>query len=263
MTLTNLGTISNNTVLTRLNQSVTTSEPNDIFKLTITNNRSVNLLLTGLSSSEDADLKLFRDNGNGTLQMSGRDRDQLISTSENGASADEHINRWRGSGTYFAVVEQYNSTSPISYDLYVSASQQSSILTGPPNTLAREQNLGNLSSDRTFSGSVGFRADSGTDGFSSNERGDTSDLYYFTLPSGRTANITLSGLNADADIRLIRDSDNDRILDATPNEVVASSTNTGTTNDTISWSTSGNYYLQVYPYAQTPTEINYSLRFDV
>jgi|GEM_PF-2886502 hypothetical protein len=262
MTLTNLGTINNNTVQTRLNQSVTTSEPNDIFKFSITNNRSVNLLLTGLSSTEDADLALYRDrNGDGRLQTFGSNADQLISTSENGASFDDHINRWRGSGTYFAVVEQYNSTSPISYDLYVSASQQS-ILTGPPNTLAREQNLGTLSSDRTSSGSVGFRADSGTDGFGLNERGDTSDLYYFTLPSGRTANITLSGLNADADIRLIRDSDNDRILDATPNEVVASSTNTGTTNDTISVSTSGNYYLQVYPYAQT-NDINYSIRFDV
>ncbi len=125
MTLNNLGTINNNEVRTFSNQSVTTSEPNDIFKFTLDNsgNRSVNLLLTGLSSSENANLALYRDsNFNGTLQTSGFSRDQLISTSERGFSSDDHINRWRGAGTYFAVVEQY-SGSFISYDLHVAASR--------------------------------------------------------------------------------------------------------------------------------------------
>lgn len=259
MTLTNLGKITGNAVETFGNRTVTTAEPNDIFKFEIENARSINLLLTDLNG--DADLKLFRDNGNGTLQMSGSNRDQLISTSENGGSLDDHINRWSRPGTYFAVVEQYSSTSSISYDLYVAASKNSG-RTGPPNTLAQENDLGNLFSDQTFNNeSVGFRKTSGGNGFGLNETGDTSDLYYFTLPAGRTVNITLSGLSNNADIRLI---DDDGVLGRRvyPGEVVAESTNGGTTPDTISWSTPGDYYLQVYPYDKV-NDIEYDIKFDV
>lgn len=259
MTLYNLGTNIGNTVIQRDNFTVTTAEPNDIFKFTTNSNRSINLLLKDVTA--DVDLKLYLDNGNGTLQMSGPNRDTLISTSDSGGSVDDHINRWRGAGTYFAVVEQYSSSSPITYDLYVAASTQSSSLTGPPNTLPRENSLGTLSGDRTFTGrSVGFRTNSGTDGFSLNETGDTSDLYYFTLPSGRTVDMILNGLSADADIRLIRDADNDRIVDA--GEQVDDSTNTGTTQDSIFLNTAGTYYLQVYPFAQTPVDISYNLTFN-
>lgn len=69
MTLYDLGTITGNTAIKRDNFTVTTAEPNDIFKFTTTSNRSINLLLAEITA--DADLKLFRDNGNGTLQMSG------------------------------------------------------------------------------------------------------------------------------------------------------------------------------------------------
>lgn len=259
MTLVNLGTINDNTTRENLNQTVTTAEPNDIFKFTTTSNRSINLLLTGLGG--DADLKLYRDNGNGTLQMSGRDRDQLISTSEIGGSSDEHINRWRGAGTYFAVVEQFSNASSIAYNLYVSATTQSSNPAGPPNTLARENRLGTLSGSRTFTGSVGSKPDSGTDGFSLNETGDTSDMYEFTLPAGHSVNMVLNGLNANADIRLIRDVDGNRRV-GSGDVVISGTNNTGTTPDSLFLNTAGTYYLQVYPVSTTPDAINYNLNFN-
>jgi Bacterial pre-peptidase C-terminal domain len=255
MTLYNLGTISNNTAIKKDNLTVTDAEPNDIFKFQITNNRSINLLLTELVGG-NPDLALYRDsNGNGTLQVG---RDQRIDASEFGTGRDDQINRWRGAGTYFALVEQYSGSS-IRYDLYVSATQQSSVnVTGPPNLLAKEQDLGNLTADRSFTGqSVGFRGDFGGGSFA--EKGDTSDFYAFTLGAGHSVRIRLDGLSADADIRLIRDADGDRIAD--PGETVASSTLGGTTPDEFTWNQSGNYFLQVYPYTQTDS-INYNLTFD-
>jgi hypothetical protein len=257
MTLYNLGTISNNTAIKKDNLTVTDAEPNDIFKFQITNTRSVNLLLTELVGG-NPDLALYRDsNANGTLQVGA---DERIDSSSFGTGRDDQINRWRGAGIYFALVEQYSGSS-IRYDLYVSATQQSSVnVTGPPNLLAKEQDLGNLTADRSFTGqSVGFRGDFGGGSFA--EKGDTSDFYAFTLGAGHSVRITLDGLSADADIRLIKDKDGDRVADAIPDETVASSTLGGAQQDVITWNQSGNYFLQVYPYVQTDS-INYNLTFD-
>lgn len=256
MTLYNLGTISNNTAIKKDNLTVTDADPNDIFKFRITNTRSVNLLLTDLvGTNPNPDLELYRDsNGNGTLQVG---RDERIDTSELGIGRDDQINRWRGAGTYFALVEQYSGSS-IRYDLYVSATQQASgDVTGPPNLLAKEQDLGNLTADRSFTNrSVGFRSNFGGGSFA--ENGDTSDFYAFTLGAGHSVKITLNNLSDDADIRLIKDKDGDRVADL--DETVANSTLGGAQQDVITWNQSGNYFLQVYPYLQTDS-INYNLTF--
>jgi Bacterial pre-peptidase C-terminal domain len=260
MTLYDLGTINSNSSIKRDNLTVTNSAPDDVFKFRTTNSRSVNLLLTDIRGG-DPDLELYRDsNGNGTLQIG---TDQRIDRSAFASTHDDQINRWRGAGTYFARVYQF-SGSPITYDLYVSATQQSSgAITGPPNLLARENDLGNLTSNQSFAGqSVGFRSDFGN--FSFSEVGDTSDIYAFTLGAGRSVNITLDGLSADADLRLIRDSNNGRTAGA--GETLDDSTNGGTTPDSIFWTNSTSapitYYAQVYPYAQTPVDINYNLNFE-
>jgi hypothetical protein len=255
MTLYDLGTIDSNAANKRDNLTVTTSAPDDIFKFRTLNSRSINLMITDLQGG-DADLQLYRDsNNNGTLQIG---TDQLISSSTSGGSNDDEINRWGGQGTYFARVYRYNSPyngPSVRYDFYYSATKQNAVFTGPPNLLSKEENLGNLTSDRSFQNrSVGFS----TSG--SSEVGDTSDLYAFTLGAGHTVNIRLDGLNNNADIRLIRDSDNDRIVDGVPNEQVASSTRWGTTADVIPVSTPGDYYLQVYP--TTGSNIEYDLTFD-
>jgi hypothetical protein len=248
MTVYDLGTITTNTAIKRDNYTVTTLGPDDIFKFRTLDTRSINLLLTDIQGG-DADLQLYRDNGNG-VPDSG---DALINNSAFSGNHDDQINRWRGAGTYFARVSRY-SGSLVSYDLYVSATQQfSGAVSGPPNLLAREDNLGNLGFDVTRSGSVGFGSSS------LNNTNDTADIYYFELGLYEGVTIRLNGLSADADIRLIQDFDGDRVVD--PGEVVASSTNAGTLPDSITRDLSGNYFLEVYPYAQN-TNTNYTVTFD-
>jgi hypothetical protein len=248
MTTYDLGTITTNTAIKRDNYTVTTLSPDDIFKFRTIDTRSINLLLTDIRGG-DADLQLYRDNGNGVLDSG----DSLINSSVFSGTHDEQINRWRGAGTYFARVYRY-SGSPVQYDLYVSATKQSSgNVSGPPNLLAREENLGNLGFDVVRSGSVGFGSSS------ANNSNDTSDFYYFELGLYEGATIRLSGLSADADIRLIQDLDGDRIVD--PGEEVASSSNAGTSPESITWDVSGNYFLQVFPYTQN-ANTNYTVTFD-
>jgi Bacterial pre-peptidase C-terminal domain len=257
MTLYDLGTITSNGSIKRDNLTVTTSAPDDIFKFKTLNTRSVNVMITDLVGG-DVDLELYRDSNLNNIP----EPLELIQGSYDFGTNDDVINRWRDAGTYLAKVYKFSSSpSSLRYDFYVSATQQSSDkLTGPPNLLAKENDLGNLTSDQFYSGSVGFRGDNGG-GF---EVGDTSDIYAFTLGAGRSVNITLDGLSADADLRLIRDSNNGRTVGA--GETLDDSTFGGTTPDSISWTNSTSapitYYAQVYPYVQTPVDINYNLNFD-
>jgi Bacterial pre-peptidase C-terminal domain len=253
MTVYDLGTIDNNTAKFRLDEKVTSAAPNDIFKFKTLNSRSINVMSTDLQGG-NADLRLYRDsNGNGTLQTG---TDELIDSSTFGGTHDDQINRWRNSGTYFAYVYR-TSGSPITYDFYVSATKQSSgDVTGPPNLLAKEEDLGNLTGDRSFDNRyVGFLDKKSISG---NEIGDTSDIYAFTLGAGQTVSIDLVPYTYDADIRLIQDSNNSRT--AGSGETVTFSNNEGSLSEHIVWNTPGTYYLQVYPYEQTNT-IGYDLDF--
>jgi hypothetical protein len=246
MTVYDLGTIDNNTARSRWNETVTNAAPNDIFKFRTLNSRSINVMISDLQGG-DADLQLYRDtNGNGTLQIG---TDQLMQSSTNGGTNDDIINRWRGAGTYFAYVYQF-SGSPITYDIYVSATKQSSgNLTGPPNLLARENDLGYLGGNSYYSGSVG------TTSVSSSDANDTSDIYSFYLDAGQTADFYLYGLSSNADIRVIQD-DGGRTAGA--GETIATSNATGTNYEYLPFTApnSGDYYLQVYTPGLTNTNYN-------
>ena len=87
---------------------------------------------------------------------------------------------------------------------------------------------------------------------------DTVDTYAFSLDFYEGTNISLSGLSSDADIRLIRDSNSNGIVDA--NEVIESSTGLGSRSESITGiDTSGDYFVQVYQYSGNT---NYTLSFD-
>jgi hypothetical protein len=257
MSTSNLGTLTS-TPRSYNDLTVTTSDPTDVYKFNITSTSSINLSLNEISWNDDADLYLYRDsNGNGSFD-DGIDQEvtrSWRSNFSNGAPYDDMINTRANAGTYFAVVRHYASDSPdgATYDLDLSATPtQPSLSSPPPNLLPYEVfvgHAGNLQdSDQTFNGSVG---DS-----------NTADLYYFTLGPGDHLNgIRLSGLSADADIRLIRDSNNNRIVDA--DEVIGSSTNGGNTEEWISGTQlqiGPTYLLQVYQYS---SNTNYQLTFDV
>jgi hypothetical protein len=71
--------------------------------------------------------------------------------------------------------------------------------------------------------------------------------------------ITLFGLSADYDLRVVRDANNNGVVDT--NEVVATSALGGTQNDSVTIRDPGNYLAQVYQFANAST--NYQLTFDV
>ncbi|MBW4458496.1 MAG: PPC domain-containing protein [Nostoc indistinguendum CM1-VF10] len=237
MALSNLGTIGTTPVV-RNNSTLTTSDPTDIFQFQIGSTKNINLTVTDISVG-DPELLLFRDNGNGFFDSG----DQAVDLSTRSSNRDESINNRENAGTYFAqVIRGAASSGTISYDFAVSATTPNS--SDLSNLLPKEVELGNLSADVNQFGSVGDF--------------DTADVYQFSLGSFEGVNITLSGLTSDADIRLIQDLNNNRIVDA--NEVVASSTRGGTTSDVISNITSsGNYFLQVNQFSGNTS---FGLTFD-
>jgi hypothetical protein len=233
-----LGTIGSTPVL-RNNFTLTTSDITDIFKFRTTSTSNLNLSVTDISVG-DPELVLFRDNGNGIFDSG----DQVVDLSAKSFNRDESINNRENAGTYFAqVIRGAASSGTISYDFAVSATTPNST-SGFSNLLPREFELGNLSADVTRSSLI--------------NDGDTTDTYQFSLGLFEGVNITLSRLLADADIRLIRDFNNNRIVDA--GEEVARSTRGGTTSDVISnIRQSGDYFLQVQ---QFTGNTGYDLTFD-
>ncbi|MEH1829779.1 MAG: PPC domain-containing protein [Nostoc sp.] len=236
----NLGTVGTNPVV-RNNFTLTTSDPTDVFQFRIDGTKNINLAVTDISTGDDAELFLFRDNGNGIFDSN----DQLVNFSTRSSNKDESLNERENAGTYFAQVRRFapGSSGTVSYDFAVSATTPNST-SGFSNLLPKEFELGNLSADVTRSGSVGDF--------------DTTDTYQFSLGLFEGVNITLNRLLADADIRLIRDFNNNRIVDA--GEEIARSTRGGTTSDVISnINQSGDYFLQVQQFSGNT---GYSLTFD-
>lgn len=257
MSTINLGTLT--TPKSINDATVTTSDPTDISRFTITGTSSINLSLNEISAGDNANLFLYRDsNGNGRLD---RSTDTLVSSSQKEFNQDDAINVQANTGTYFSLVERYapGSSGDITYDLDLSATPLYPVPadspTQAPNLLPNEFTVGHfgilLSSDQTFNGSVG--------------NNNTADVYSFQVgsTSGRLNGIRLSGLSEDADIRLIQDSNRNHIVDQ--GEVIGFSTNASSTDDVIL----GNqlqlrnyvpYLLEVYQFSGNT---NYQLTFDV
>jgi hypothetical protein len=91
---------------------------------------------------------------------------------------------------------------------------------------------------------------------------NTSDIYSFTSDFGDSINVSLSGLSSDADVRLIKDINGNKILDRT-DEVLRSSALGGTQSETINYGPlggdppiSGDYLVQIYQFSG---DTNYTL----
>ncbi|MEO1144786.1 MAG: pre-peptidase C-terminal domain-containing protein [Cyanobacteria bacterium J06638_22] len=217
-----------NAPIARNRFSVNPSDPTDVFEFDINSARTINLGVNRISPGDNVDLQLYRDNGNGVFDAG----DRVIARSSRSGNRDELINFRATRGTYFAQVAQARRASgggSAFYDLDMSAT------TGrASNVIGAEVQLGNLSRDLTRFGSVTSR--------------DTNDTYAFSLGFFEGVNIRLGGLSRDADIRLIRDRNNNGVVD--PGEVIGSSTRAGTAVDSINnINRSGNYLLQVYQFS--------------
>ena len=207
--------------------SFSSKDTTDLYRFTLGTNAPLNLSLTGLSA--DADVRVIRDANNNGIVEAGEE----VARSQRGKTLDESINlRSLAAGTYFAQVYQFNGYT--SYTLNLSNAN-------PSNLLPTEVNLGALSATQTVLGSI--------------YNNDTADIYRFSLDTARALTLNLSGLNADSNLRLIRDANNNGIVDV--GEVLASSNQSGTLSETLTQNLqAGAYFVQVYQYSG---ETNYSL----
>jgi hypothetical protein len=117
------------------------------------------------------------------------------------------------------------------------------VVPDPGNTLGTAYNVGTLTGTQTFTDSVGST--------------DTSDIYRFSLGATSNFNLSLTGMSNDADVRLIRDANNNGIIDT--GEVIASSTRGSNSDESINNSSlaAGTYFAQVYQFSG---DTNYTLR---
>jgi hypothetical protein len=206
-------------------------KPNDVYSFSITGSNSdgtgnINLSLHNISAGDDADLVLYRDsNGNGVLDGN----DTQIVGSFRGSNADDSINVRTSAGNYFAKVQRYapGSSGDVQYKLDLSSSN-------PSNLFPKENTLGTLSSgNRTR---TGFISDN-----------NTADIYGFSQGRFRKTKISLSGLSNDADIRVIKDRNNNQIFDS-GDVVVGTSTRGGSASESITVKGAGNYITEIYQY---------------
>lgn len=225
-TLATARTVTVGTTPLTLTDFVGSSDLDDYYRFTLSDSSYLNATLTGLSA--DVDFRLIRDvNNNGVVDAG----DELASSIRSGFN-DEAINRaGLAAGTYFVHVYRYSGDSD--YTLRLSTSD-------PSNLLLNE--LSFSTPDVSLTGFVG--------------NSDTSDLYRFSLTTAGVFSASISGLTADADIRLIRDANNNGIVDA--GEEIARSQAAITTVDSLSRNLdAGTYFFQVY---QFTGDTNYQLQ---
>lgn len=162
-------------------------------------------------------LKLNNLGANADIQLLDRDGNLLQESSNTGNTA-ESLNRTLDAGTYYVRVLP-NAEVNTNYSFNLNAK----IVDNAGNTLKNARNIGTLSGTKTFSDAV--------------SSADINDYYRFTLNNTHNFNLNLSGLSANADVQL---------LDTNGN-VIQSSSNTGSSNETLSTTlNSGTYYVRIY-----------------
>ncbi len=225
-----------------------------VYSFTVNDRSSINLNLHDITSGDDADLYLYRDDGDGVFESN---QDQELRKSRRGDNFDDSINYLAQPGSYFARVEHYaSSQGRLDYELDLSATPDNPSPaddpTEAPNLLPMEVNVGDV-----------FRSGPGPQNFyGSIGETNTADTYAFSVPSFSPDSvylmrISLTGLSDNADIRLIEDLDGDRIVDS--GEVFGSSTNDGSLSESIDMLLEGgDYFVQVYQYSG---DTSYQLTF--
>ena len=220
----NLGVVNGSLTISDF---VGNSDPSDFYRFQLTASNNLSLRLTGLSA--DADLYLIQDaNHNGVV-----DRGEILSYSVASGSNPEAIDlTGLAAGNYAIAVVQYQGDT--NYQLGITATPS-----GAGGTLGTAANFGLLTGQRSTSDFV--------------TNANPQAFYRFELNATSNLNLTLNGLSADADLYLIRDSNNNGAIDA--NEVLAASTAPGVAPDTINVAglAAGSYFVDVARYSGNTT----------
>ncbi|UBF23735.1 S8 family serine peptidase [Kovacikia minuta CCNUW1] len=211
----------------RLSDSISSSNPTKYYGFSLNNASNFNLALTGLAA--DANVQLLSANGT------------VLNASEQPNLADEAINQTLDAGTYYVRVFQLSGETP--YDLNLSATPTSPSQS-PSNLLPTEFDLETL-------GNAALNLQSAVGST------NTTNVYRFHLSTDSSLSLELLGLSADADVRLIRDANNNGIVD--PDEEIDRSQHRNTANEAIGvpFLSAGTYFAQVYQYSGNS---NYTFR---
>ena len=219
----------------------------DVYTFELDETRSINLNLHNITTSDDADLYLYQDNGDGVFDLI---QDQLLASSLRFNNSDDSINYLAEPGSYFAQVERYapGSQGRLDYELDLSATPDFPLSADVPNLLPEEIDLGHISLNSFGSQTI---TRSGAVGAS-----DTADTYQFSANGsndGVEIDVSLTGLSSDADIRLIEDRNGNQIVDF--GEVIGNSNVGGTFNDSFITYVDNfglanyDYFVQVYQHS--------------
>jgi hypothetical protein len=202
----------------------------DFYQIDLTADSVVDLSLSDLR--RDADLLLLDDNG-----------EELVRSSENGRS-NESIRQTLNAGTYFVQVKPFSSR--LKYTLTMAADGSESPVT--PSNNSPSVNSDNTQSSPIFSQSGQVSATK------------NSNIYRFSTNQSGVFTADLTGLTGDADVRLVKDANNNGTIDR--GEVLAWQWERGTGSESIrKFVGAGNYLLQVMSYNNQTANYTVSTNF--
>jgi hypothetical protein len=123
------------------------------------------------------------------------------------------------------------------------------------NTLSTARNITIGSTARTFFDFVYSNNSLGSDANTT----DSNDYYSFNLANASNLNLSLNGLSGNAGIQLIRDANNNSVVNE--GEVIATSANSGAASESIFGNNLavGTYYIQVYADGEESAYTDYNL----
>lgn len=221
----NIGVLSSDLAI---QGSVSSVDENDYFQFSLPSDSDLSLSLTDLIA--DADIELFDGNG------------ALIDGSYNTSNASEALTLSNlAAGIYYARVNYYRGSQP-SGDTPYTLSLSSDRIDGAGNSLSAARDIGTLSyvpiRYRDWVGDT-----------------DSSDYYQFSVSETSDVNLILDNLNADADLYLVQDINQNGTVDL--DEQLESSILSGTTPDAINIEqlAAGTYFVEVRAF----DESSYSL----
>jgi hypothetical protein len=202
----------------------------DFYQIDLTADGVVDLSLNDLR--RDADLLLLDDNG-----------EELVRSSADGRS-NESIRQTLNAGTYFVQVKPFSSR--LKYTLTLAADGSESPVTPPNNSPS--VNSDNTQSSPIFSQSGQVSATK------------SSNFYRFSTNQSGVFTADLAGLTGDADVRLVKDTNNNGTIDR--GEVLAWQWERGTGSESIrKFVGAGNYLLQVMSYNNQTANYTVSTNF--
>ncbi|MDX2217084.1 MAG: pre-peptidase C-terminal domain-containing protein [Oculatellaceae cyanobacterium bins.114] len=254
MSTINLGTLAVDRTIPppSLGGRITNSNRNDVYQFELQEAMSFNLDLSQIASGSNLNVALGLDRN----QNNRIDAGEEVVRSSNSGNQNEVINvRSLEAGHYLININR-SSGSDSNYLLRLSTTGRGNGSVGISNLLAQQEDFGTLRNTNVN------RRDYHVDDK------DTADVFKFTLDNTSNVRVLLTGLTEDADVRLIRDRNNNRIIDATefngqPNgEILGVGYAGGTSDDQISMRLGrGTYFVQVFQFAEG--RIDYDLSVQV